>query len=93
MKIKKLFYILVVAPQSFDIWFSLAISGYAFCSSHGGSQCGDIGHFILYGCLTDVRVVILASFPRWRVDNQLNLPVLDGVGNIGPALMLFQYGF
>ena len=67
----------------------LLVAGNAFCRSKGSSQCCDIGNFIFYGSLADVRNIMLTQLAAGCVYDQLNYYVLNANHNIGTTFMHF----
>ena len=65
----------------------------AFRGSHGGCDRGDIGDFVSDRGFADVRIVVYAESPDWRIDHQLNLSILDSIDNVRPALMHLENEF
>ena len=66
--------------------FALPESGNPFGGSTSGGNSSNIRHLVLDGRLSDIGVVILAG-SAGRVDDELNLPVLDGILDIGPTFL------
>jgi hypothetical protein len=80
-------YIRMVSLEGFRPSMSLSDSRNAFGSGYSCSERGDIGHFILDGSLSDVRVIMFAEPAGGRIDDQVNFFVLNAIHNIGATFM------
>ena len=64
----------------------LAGRGDAVRGGQGGGDRGDVRDLVLDGGLADVGIVVLAELSDGGVDDQVDLAVLDAVGDVRPAL-------
>ena len=64
---------------------------YALCACLCSSHSGDIGNAVLDSGLSDVAVVMCAGLACGSIDDELDITVCDGIGDIGSALMQLVY--
>lgn len=80
-------YIRVIFLKRFYPRFALPEGDNPFGGSTSGGNSSIIQHLVLDDRLSDIGIVILAGSAEVRVDDELNLPVLDGIIDIGPAFL------
>src|SRR5512135_3829875 len=80
----------VVFLEAPDRSVTLPVRGDSHGGSDGRRRSGDVGNLVLDGRFSYVGVVVNAGLPGRRVDDQVDLPVLDGVSDVGAPLVHLQ---
>lgn len=84
-----LMYFCVVFLEGFDGGLALCFCFDASCGCGGGGWGCDVGDSVFDGRLSDVGVVVLALSAGGCVDDQVDLFVGDGVGDVGASFVHF----
>jgi hypothetical protein len=80
----------MVALQGFDDRLPVLSCSDSFNGGRRCRRCRDIRHFILDCRFSDIRIVIITSLADRRINNQMNLPVLNRIDNIRPTFVKLQ---
>src|SRR5690554_318409 len=91
-----MYYILydsLVLLKRLDLGLTHYLRGYPFCGSDRRRDRGDVRHPILDGVLSYRGIVVLGLLTRGRVDQKLNLAVLDPVDDVRSSLVHLEHEF